>query len=170
MIKNKNIISTLFILICLFFSCKSQYLYELDTNKNHPKKIKIYSQQHTFILDKDFPGEVTVSYIKIDFEAKTIVFSNESYLEGDKKEVTSVLELFKNGEKDYFLVTNNNEIEIPKYVSKHKRKWNDFATPGRSVTRAKKFILSEDSIRYKGSKKTDSYVLDHILTEKINTQ
>lgn len=170
MIENRNIISVFCMFTFLFISCKSQHLHELDVSQNHSEKIRVYSKKHIVILDKDFPGEVTISYIKVDFEAKTIIFSNEKYLEGEKKEVKNVAELFKNSDKDYFVVTKTNEIEIPKYVSKYKRKWNDFATPGRSVTRAKKFILSGDSITYKGSKNTQSYVIDPILTERINSQ
>lgn len=170
MIENRNIISVFFAFTFLFISCKSKHLQRLDVSKNHPEKIRIYSNKHTLTLDKDFPGEVTISYIKVNFEENTLSFSKEEYLEGDKREIPNLEKLFKDSEKHYFLVTNTNEIEIPKYVSKYKRKWNDFATPGRSVTPAITFIISADSIRYRGSKKTKSSVLDTVLTQKINRQ
>lgn len=167
--KTKIALSSFIILLLVCFSCKSNKASVLDLNIKNRGKIQIYVRKDTLKFgDKNFPDEVHWSYMKVDFEKETLTFSGETFLEGQQKDSVDVKKLFEKKDTAYFIVTKNNEFEIPKTVSKHKRKWNDFATPGRSVTPSEKYIIIENTIRPKGSKSLKFYVFDSSLTKKAN--
>ncbi|MFD2908026.1 hypothetical protein ACFSX9_04685 [Flavobacterium ardleyense] len=131
--------------------------------------IRIYTRLDTLkFRDENFKDEVRISYLKIDLEEAKISYANETFLEGEQRDVPNLKKIFKSKESNYYVVTSANTFEIPKSVSKYKRAWNDFATPGRSVTRAKKYTVSGNSIRSKNSKPGSSHVFDPSLTLKAN--
>ena len=167
--KTKIALSSFILLLLVCFSCKSNKASVLDLDIKNRGKIQIYVRKDTLKFgDKNFPDEVHWSYMKVDFEKETLTFSGETFLEGQQKDSVDVKKLFEKKDAAYFIVTKKNEFEIPKTVSKYKRKWNDFATPGRSVTPAEKYIIIENTIRPKGSKSLKFYVFDSSLTKKAN--
>lgn len=168
MTKNINFSLPFLLLFITLISCKSQKVTELDISKNLSEKIQIYVRRDTIKLGKEFPGEVKVGYLKLDFNDNTIAFAGESYVEGERKNSADALPEFKKSKTDYFIVTKKDAFEVPKSVLKYKRKWNDFATPGRSVTPAMKLVIIENTIRFKRSKSLNFHVLNPSLTKKAN--
>lgn len=157
------------VMLLLCFSCKSSKTSALDLGIRNRGKIQIYVRKDTLKFgDKIFLDEVRLSYMKVDFEKETIAFSNETFLEGQQKDSVDLKKLFEDNDFNYFIVTSKNEFETLRIVSKHNRKWNDFATPGRSVIPAEKYIIIENTIRFKGSKSLKFHTFDNYLTKKAN--
>lgn len=170
MLGNKSLVTLYLFAFFIIISCKTQQTTEIEISRNHSEKIQVYVRKDTIKLDKDFPGDVNINYIKLDFEQKKISFAKQSHLEGEKKDPAEILQLLHKSEINYFVVTKKDEFEIPKHVRKYNRKWNDFATPGRSVTPAIKFVINGNSIQFKGSKKPKKYVFDSTLTKMENDE
>jgi hypothetical protein len=154
----------------LFLNCSPKYATKLHLVQiENYENIRIYTKHDTLKFnDKKYKDEVIASYIKIDLEKQTISYANENFLEGNKRNPIDILQLLNKSKPNYYVVTSENTFQIPKSVSKYKRKWNDFATPGRSVTPAINYKITQESVKDKKSKKGQDYFFDFSLTTKAN--
>lgn len=169
-IKAKSLLLFCIVLVQLFLSCSPKHSSQLEIKQqNDYGEIRIYTKLDTLkFRDENFKDEVSVRYMKIDLEERRISYAGETFLEGDERDLPDLKKLFTANTSNYYVVTGENTFEIPKSISKYKRKWNDFATPRRSVTPAEKYIIKGNSIRNKKSKSARAYFLDIPLTIKAN--
>lgn len=153
-------ISFLFILILT--SCSSNNsLLELMPNNN----ILIYSakyKEESNLGDTRYKNIFGTGFIKINKNEKTIQFNGFTYEEGKEKDINKIDidSLFKNRPVKHFNIKSN-KIKTLVYVTKYKRGWFDFATPGRSKSGGDKYYIGKDST-------INGYKLNKQLTEKAN--
>jgi hypothetical protein len=136
-----------FFLIVLFnISCATNSNL-LDTLPE--SNILIYTaewQVESNLGDIRYKNKLVTAFTKINKNEKTIQFSRIKYDEGKRKDYTKIDidSLFKKEPVEYFKIKSK-KLKTRTYVTKYKRGWFDFATPGRSKSGGDIYYINKDS-------------------------
>ncbi|NRS90344.1 hypothetical protein HNQ02_003284 [Flavobacterium sp. 7E] len=134
--------------------------------KKSDSNIKIYSYKNSalFHSNKD-KNEIWWMFYKIDWDKKTIQYTEFIFNDGDKlPDVSNVNKLFRKAQIDKFVILSPHKIKVRRIKGYRKRGWFDFATPGVKIQAvpARKYFINGDTIS--GKNKNLKFVLDKDLT------
>lgn len=135
-----------FLIVLLNISCASNSTL-LDTLPE--SNILIYTAEwkvESNLGDSRYKNRFGTFFKKINKNEKTIQFNNINYYEGKGIDFSKIDldSLFKDQPVDYFEIKLN-KIKTRTYVTKYKRVWFDFATPGRSKSGGVIYNINKDS-------------------------
>jgi hypothetical protein len=111
--------------------------------------VKIYSYKNSKLFgDKNY-----WLFYKIDWNNKVIQYVDFEFKDEDETpDLRNVRNLFKNIDKEIFVVLSSKKIKV-KRIPRTKRAWNDFATPRkRDAVPATIYFIDGDTLRTKNKR------------------
>ena len=135
-----------FLIVLLNISCASNSTL-LDTLPE--SNILIYTAEwkvESNLGDSRYKNRFSTFFTKINKNEKSIQSNNINYDEGKGIDIYKIDldSLFKDQKVEYFDIKSN-KIKTRTYVTKYKRGWFDFATPGRSKSGGVIYRINKDS-------------------------